>query len=227
MSSIARRLLAAVACVALLAGTSGCGESPPTAADKAEKADRECRSKWRKLAEPLRVNVDATYPSGLSDRWNSVVATIDYYGVSAKAKDCGQRLDDQLTAVAQLAIFNNDLRPYDMPVQVLTLKHAVDGYLADPLPKPSGPKGRPIPPPTKKAVTVAWKQLNANAAASVEELRPGWDEANLIDLKRKEQRVKTLKDLDFLASDGPHWQKANAGLAVIQAALRARAVSAS
>ena len=220
---IVRRLIAAVACVCLLVGATGCGEQPPTKAEKAEKANSKCREKWRNLGKPLRVNVDATYPSGLSDRWNSVVATIDYYAISAKARDCEQRLDDQITAVAQLVIFGNDLRPYDMPVQVLTLRSAVDSYLAEPLPKPPAGKGRPIPPPSKKAVQKAWKQLVTHATPSVEELRPGWDQANLIALNDKKQVTQTLKDLDFLAGDGPHWLQANAALAVIQAALRARA----
>lgn len=220
---IMRRLIAAAACASLLVGAAGCGEHPPTKGELAEKANSQCRDKWRNLGKPLRVNVDATYPSGLSDRWNSVVATIDYYAVSAKARDCKQRLDDQITAVAQLVIFGNDLRPYDMPVQVLTLRGAVDSYLAEPLPKPPAGKGRPIPPPTKKAVRKAWQQLVTHATPSVEELRPGWDQANLVDLKDEKQVAKTLRDLDFLASDGPHWLQANAALAVVQAALRARA----
>jgi len=207
---------------ALAAALSACGESAHSAADaKAEQAVKECRAQWEDVGDSV-VGLDQDpHPSALADRWTTVIATVDYYEASDTAKDCQSRIETQLKAVTSLRQFSEKLRPYDMTYQLEQVRAAVDLYLNDPLPEPvRDASHKLLRPPTKEAVTEAMQTLSDNAEQANEELKPGWEQTESVDLTDVDALTTTMKDLDFLAQDSPHWRQCEDALQVIVAAIR-------
>jgi len=216
--TLASAALAAVVAVAL----GGCGQGGGTSsAAKAERAVDQCRAQWRDVGESVVGMEEDTNPSALAERWNSVVATVEYYKATDTAKDCQARIEAQLKAVTALRQFSEKLRPYDMTYQLAQVRAAVDLYLNDPLPAPvRDENGKRVKPPAKAAVTTAMQTLTDNATAANVELEPGWTQTAAVDLTDVAALTKTMQDLDFLAQDSPHWRSCEDALQVLVAAIR-------
>lgn len=212
---------------ALVLGLGACGQgrdtTSATRAAKAERALQECRAQWRDVGNSVMGMDEDPNPSALADRWNSVIATVDYYQTSAGAKDCQATIETQLKAVTSLRQFSDKLRPYDMTYQLSQVQAAVDLYLHEPLPAAvRGENGKRVPPPSKAAVSTAMRTLTENAAAANTELEPGWGQTSSVDLTDVAGLTRTMKDLDFLAQDSPHWRRCEQALQVLVAAIRAQ-----
>jgi len=220
----ARTALSA-AIVALVATTLvACGQaSGSSASAKAERALKECRAQWREVGNSVVGMDEDTNPSALADRWNSVIATVEYYKTTDSAKNCQTTIETQLKAVTSLRQFSEKLRPYDMTYQLAQVRAAVDLYLNDPLPAAvRGEDGKRVPPPTKAAVAAAMQTLTDNAAQANAELEPGWAQTKSVDLTDVTTLTTTMQDLDFLAQDSPHWRACEEALQVLVAAIRAQ-----
>jgi hypothetical protein len=160
-------------------------------------------------------------PSALADRWNTIIATVDYYRTTDSAKNCQSTIENQLKAVTSLRQFSEKLRPYDMAYQLAQVRAAVDLYLNDELPAPVRDSNHKlVKPPTKAAVTSAMQTLTANAAQANTELEPGWEQTKSVDLTDVTALTTTMQDLDFLAQDSPHWRQCEEALQVLVAAIR-------
>jgi hypothetical protein len=211
-----------VVATALVMGAAGCGDDSTTRAKaKAERAVKDCRSQWSDVGDSV-VGMDKDpNPSALAERWNSVIATVDYYKSSASAKNCQANIETQLKAVTALRQFSDKLHPYDMAYQLEQVRAAIDLYLNDPLPAPARDENhKRVLPPTKAAVTEAMQTLTANADAANAELEPGWEQTKSVDLTDVTALTTTMQDLDFLAQDSPHWRKCEEALQVLVAAIR-------
>ena len=190
---------------------------------KAERALEQCRAQWRDVGDSVVGMDEDTNPSALASRWTSVIATVDYYRTADSARHCQTAVETQLKAVTALRQFSEKLRPYDMTYQLGQVRAAIDLYLNDPLPAPvRGENGKRVAPPGKAAVTAAMKTLGDNAAEANAELQPGWTQTSSVDLTDVDALTKTMKDLDFLAQDSPHWRACEAALQVLVAAIRAQ-----
>jgi len=219
-----RLSLPAVPVLVVVASLTACGQAAQSPGHATSgRAVADCRAQWKDVAESV-VGMDADdNPSALADRWNSVIATVDYYRTSDDAKDCQSRVDAQLEAVTALRQFSEKLRPYDMTYQLGQVRAAIDLYLNDPLPGPARTEGDKLtPPPSKAAVGAAMKTLAEDAAAANTELQPGWQQATSVDLTDTAALTKTMQDLDFLAQDSPHWRRCEQALQVLVAAIRAQ-----
>lgn len=208
--------------VVLAVGLGGCGQgSGSTAEERAERALQACRAQWREVGESVAGMEQDPNPSALADRWNTVIATVEYYKTTDTAKDCQATIETQLKAVTSLRQFSEKLRPYDMTYQLVQVRAAIDLYLNDPLPEPVvGEDGKRIRPPTKAAVGQAMEALDANAAQANAELAPGWAQTSSVDLTDVETLTTTMQDLDFLAQDSPHWRRCEEALQVLVLAIR-------
>ncbi|HET6168104.1 MAG TPA: hypothetical protein VFE07_14830 [Marmoricola sp.] len=211
-------VLAAVLTVAL----TGCGDSGDSKAKaKAERALKDCRAQWSDVGDSVVGMDQDPNPSALAERWNSVIATVDYYKTSKSAKNCQSNVETQLKAVTALRQFSDKLHPYDMAYQLDQVRAAVDLYLNDPLPAPArNENNKLVKPPTKAEVTAAMQSLTANAAAANAELEPGWEQTKSVDLTDVDALTTTMQDLDFLAQDSPHWRTCEQALQVLVAAIR-------
>jgi hypothetical protein len=219
-----RLVLPAVLTLAAVGSLSACGQSATSSPHtKATGPVAACHAQWDDVAETVVGMDQDENPSALADRWNSVIATVDYYRTADTAKDCQRRVDAQVEAVSALRQFSDKLRPYDMTYQLGQVRAAIDLYLNDPLPAPvRNDAGKKTPPPPKKAVRAAMATLAANAAAANEELQPGWQQTRSVDLSDVAALTKTMQDLDFLAQDSPHWRRCEQALQVLVAAIRAQ-----
>lgn len=203
---------------------TACGSGGGSGADaKAERALAACHAQWKDVGETvLGMDQDAN-PSALSDRWTSVIATVEYYQSADDATDCQSRVTTQVKAITALRQFSEKLRPYDMTYQLDQVRAAIDLYLNDPLPDPvRGDNGKRIRPPAKPAVSAAMQALATNAAPANVELQPGWDQISSVDLTDVPALTKAVQDLDFLAQDSPHWRQCEEALQVLVAAIRAQ-----
>jgi hypothetical protein len=201
---------------------AGCGgDSGASAAAKAERALTECRAQWADVGEGVVGMDQDPNPSALGDRWNSVIATVEYYKTADSAKDCQSTIESQLKAVTSLRQFSEKLRPYDMTYQLAQVRAAIDLYLNDALPAPVRDESHKlVKPPTKAAVTSAMQTLTDNAAQANTELEPGWEQTKSVDLTDVTALTTTMQDLDFLAQDSPHWRQCEEALQVLVAAIR-------
>jgi hypothetical protein len=208
----------------LAAALVGCGQASGSGAtDRAEAGLKECRAQWRQVGETVMGLDQDTNPSNLAARWNSVIATIDYYQTSGSSKNCQQTIENQLRAITALREFSAKLQPYDMTYQRDQLRAAVDLYLNDPLPAAvRGDDGARVKPPTKEAVSAAMQTLTANAEEANVELQPAWAQTSSVDLTDVDALTTTMHDLDFLAQDSPHWRACEEALQVLVAAIRAQ-----
>jgi hypothetical protein len=217
-----RVALPAVLATALAVGATACGDdSASRAKAKAEHALENCRSQWSDVGDSV-VGMDKDpNPSALAERWNSVIATVDYYRTSTSAKNCQANIETQLKAVTALRQFSDKLHPYDMAYQLEQVRAAIDLYLNDPLPAPARDENhKRVVPPTKAAVTQAMQTLTDNAAQANAELQPGWEQTKSVDLTDVTALTTTMQDLDFLAQDSPHWRSCEEALQVLVSAIR-------
>jgi hypothetical protein len=208
--------------VALAVGPTGCGGDTKTRAEaKSERAIKDCRAQWSDVGESVVGMDQDPNPSALAERWNSVIATVDYYKTSASAKNCQANVETQLKAVTALRQFSDKLHPYDMAYQLDQVRAAIDLYLNDPLPAPARDENhKRVKPPTKAAVTAAMQTLTDNAAQANAELQPGWEQTKSVDLTDVNALTSTMQDLDFLAQDSPHWRQCEEALQVLVLAIR-------
>ncbi|MBO9520232.1 MAG: hypothetical protein J7518_01740 [Nocardioidaceae bacterium] len=210
--------------VLVLAGT-GCSGSEKHGPKKATAAQStaECRAQWHEVGQSVLGLDEETAPSSLPARWNTVVATIEYYEASATAKNCQATIEAQVKAITALRQLNDKLRPYDMGYQLQQVQAAVDLYLHDPLPAPARDEdGRLVKPPSKAAVQQAIRTLTANAPAADTELQPGWGQLASVDLDDATALRKAIEDLDQLAQDSVPWQACETALQVVVRAVRAQ-----
>jgi hypothetical protein len=216
----ARATVAAALAVLLVACGEGAGS---TSASKAERALKECHAQWKEVGQTVLGMNEDTNPSALADRWNTVIATVDYYQTVDTAKGCQATIESQLRAVTALRQFGEKLRPYDMTYQLGQVRAAVDLYLNDELPAPGRDQnGTLVRPPTKAAVSAAMQTLAENAVQANVELAPGWEQTSSVDLTDVTALTTTMQDLDFLAQDSPHWRACEEALQVLVAAIRAQ-----
>jgi len=209
------------ALVALLpVALAACGSSASSAEEKAARALKECRAQWREVGQIVDGMDQDNNPSALSERWTSVIATVEYYKTTGSAKNCQANVESQLKAVTSLRQFSEKLRPYDMTYQLSQARAAIELYLADPLPEPVREDGTRVRPPTKAAVTEALHTLEDNAAEANAELAPGWGQTSSVDLTDVDSLTTTMHDLDFLAQSSPHWRQCEEALQVLVAAIR-------
>jgi hypothetical protein len=200
----------------------GCGQDAKSDSEaKAAAALKECRAQWAEVGESVVGLEQDPNPSALADRWNTVIATVEYYKHTNSARDCQAAVETQLKAVTSLRQFSQKLRPYDMTYQLAQVRAAVDLYLNDPLPEPvRGANHKLVRPPTKEAVTQAMQTLTDNAQQANDELQPGWEQTKSVDLTDVDTLTTTMQDLDFLAQDSPHWRQCEDALQVLVAAIR-------
>ena len=217
-----RAVLRACVAVALTTALVACGESSESDSEaKAARALTECRAQWAEVGESVLGLDQDPNPSALADRWNSVIATVEYYKHTDTAKNCQATVENQLKSVTALRQFSEKLRPYDMTYQLAQVRAAIDLYLNDPLPEPVRDENdKLLRPPTKEAVTQAMQTLTENAPQANEELAPGWEQTESVDLTDVETLTTTMQDLDFLAQDSPHWRQCEEALQVLVAAIR-------
>ncbi|MGY2875412.1 hypothetical protein ACVW00_002602 [Marmoricola sp. URHA0025 HA25] len=211
-------------CVAsvLALGVLGCGQgAKPDSATKGAAAVKDCRAQWAEVGDSVLGLDQDKNPSALPDRWNTVIATVDYYKHTTTAKNCQQLVETQLKAITSLRQFSEKLRPYDMTYQLDQVRAAVDLYLSDPLPAAvRDANHKLVRPPTKAAVKQAMQTLSDNAQIADQELQPGWEQTKSVDLTDVEALTTTMQDLDFLAQDSPHWRQCEDALQVLVAGIR-------
>jgi hypothetical protein len=229
---VSRAVLGAV----LVVVVAGCG-SDGTTEDGPSKATVACRGQWKDLGKQVQGNDEKTNPSALAARWNSVVATIEYYASSAKASGCDEAIDHQKEAISSLTEFGTKLAPYDMELRLEQVRDAAETYAAGPRPTPSPsptpkdkkkkkhakkPKAPPLPPaPATIAATL--KTLIAQAPLATAQQGPGWQQARVVELSDPAAVAKTVKDLAFLSTESAAWRTCQAGLTQIKVALAAAA----
>lgn len=216
-------LLAAIA----LTGACGTAEKPAARATRSpDQATSQCRAKWADLAQRIEGNQRQEEPSALADRWNSVVATADYYATSARSGDCTTRLDDQEKAISRLRSFEKSLQPWDMEHQLSDVETRADAYASSPRPKPStgkkgGDSGGKDSAPSPAAVKKALATLRRLAPTATEDQRPGWQQAEVVDLQDESAVKKARNDLDFLSHQSKAWRSCDDAVRLIRKALRA------
>jgi len=232
------RLLTGVV-VALVMGAPGCGNSAQDSHEQAapSKAAQACRAQWAKLGQDIAPQAALTQPSALPERWNSVAATADYYRTSAGAADCGDRIAEQQKAIAAIKAFSARLTGFDMQAQLALVQDAATAYAAGPWPRAPSPtatpgkqgkkhpKKQPKPPrPPKPAlVGAALTSLKTQAPLATQQQGPAWVQASVIDLDDPAAVAKAIKDLQFLSTQSPGWVACQKDLALIRAALAAKA----
>lgn len=212
-----------VTALALTLGATACGgQKPAPSATSTLLAD--CRNQWHDVAETVVGLDEDTNPSALATRWNSVVATIDYYENTTTEKDCQTNIETQVKANSLLRSFSEKLRPYDMAYQLTRVSAAADLYVHDPLPSASRNEnnGKLIKPPAKAAVATALATLTTDAVTANTELQPAWDQLASVELTDEAAVTAALGDLDSLAQDSPAWGRCEQALQVLVAAITAQ-----
>jgi hypothetical protein len=222
-------LVAAVVTGVLLAG---CGSSDQPG-DEPSKAALACRGEWKDLGKQVDGRDEETNPSALAARWNSIVATIEYYSTSATAKGCDEAIAQQKEAISALSAFAAKLAPYDMELRLEQVREDAEAYAAGPTPSPSptpSPKDKkqkkkqvkpPPGPPSPPTISNAVKTLIAQAPVATEQQGPGWQQARVVELTDDAAVAKTVRDLAFLSTQSPAWQASITALAQIKLALAA------
>jgi hypothetical protein len=229
----ARVLAAGAALVMLLAG---CGSDPEPNKDTGPSEETlVCRGKWEDLGKQVQGNDQKTNPSALAERWNNVVATINYYSSAAKDSDCGEAIDRQEQAISALTAFGAKLAPYDMELRLEQVRDQAEAYATGPRPPrptpspaPKGkkknqekPKKLPLPP-KPSSIADAVKKLIAQAPKATEQQGPGWQQARVVELSDRKAVAKAIKDLRFLSSESAAYRASREALAQIRVALAAQ-----
>jgi len=215
---------------------AGCGSEPKPKDTGPSKETLACRSEWSDLGKQVQGNDEKTNPSALASRWNSVVATIDYYSSSAKDSDCDEAIDKQKQAITALTAFGTKLAPYDMELRLEQVRSAAEAYAAGPRPprptpsaapkgkkkkKAEKPKKLPLPP-KPSSIGDAVKRLTAQAPKATEEQGPGWQQARVVELSDAKAVAKAVKDLAFLSSESAAYKASRKALAEIRVAIAAK-----
>lgn len=206
----------------LLALAVGCGgTSTPEGPTEAEQVEA-CRAQWRDVGLTI-VDMDTDpLPSGLAQRWSSIMAGVDFKAQNP-GSTCVLEIEQQVRAIDTLRKYAARLQPYDMEYQLMQVRSAINLYLHDPLPgRYEDDNGEKVTPPRKPAVRRALEVLERNAATANAELRPAWDQASTIDLTSADQIRTSIKDIDRLASSSLAFQKCEQVLQVLVAAIRAQ-----
>jgi hypothetical protein len=217
----------------VLLAMSGCGSNDGNDAqvDLPSKAAVACRKDWQELEKKVGGRDELSNPSALAERWNTVMATIEYYSTSASGKDCGKTLASQGKAMDALRAFGARLSRYDMELRLSVVKSDAETYAAaprPPAPKPSkAPKGKKkqkaAPRPPKPAdVGAALKTLTRQAPRATRQQQAGWEQAHVTELGDAAAVRKTVKDLSFLSSESRAYRVCIAKLALIKKALSAK-----
>ena len=215
---------------------AGCG-SGGTKDDEPSKATVACRDQWKDLGKQVRGNDEKSNPSALAPRWNSVVATIEYYASSAKASGCDEAIDRQKEAISSLTEFGTKLAPYDMELRLEQVRDDAEDYAAAPRPPATTPsaapkdkkkqkkqkKPKPIQAPAPSSISDAVKTLTSQAPVATTQQGPGWQQARVVELSDPAAVAKTVKDLAFLSTESAAWRACQAALAQIKVALAAAA----
>jgi len=216
---------------------AGCGGNEP-AAGKPSKATVACRDQWKDLGAQVRGNDQKTNPSALAERWNTIVASIDYHATSGKASGCDEAVQEQQGAITALTTFGAKLAPYDMELRLEQIRDEAEAYAEGPpppspsaSPTPKNKKGKkqqkkvkpPPTPPSPAQVAAALKALTTQAPLATEQQGPGWTQARVIELSDPAAVTKAVQDLAFLSSESPAWRTCAALLARIKLALAAAA----
>lgn len=215
--------------VALVLLVAGCGGTA-TKSDGPDKATVACRGQWKDLGKQVRGNDQKTNPSALAERWNSVVATIDYYTQAATSKGCDEAISRQKAAITALTSYGTKLAPYDMELQLAEIRDRAGAYASGPTPsstptpknkkKQKKPKGPP-PPPAPSTVAAALKSMTTQAPVATQQQGPGWQQADVIELTDPAAVTKSVKDLAFLSTESSAWRSCKASLTLIKRALAA------
>ena len=192
-----------------------------------DAATVDCRKQWRDLGEEVVGNESLNQPSSLASRWRNVSATLDYYAVSAKSTDCGNALARQRGAIRALEFLSARLQPYDMELQLGVVQGPAQTYASNPRPpRPSpspakkGKKPAQQPRPPKPAdIAAALRTLTKQAPLATEQQRPGWQQAEVVELSDDAAVKKTLKDLKFLSAESKAFAASTKALKTIRAAL--------
>jgi hypothetical protein len=224
--------------VALVLLLGACG-SDDQEGDSPDKATSACRGQWKDLGKQVRGNDEKTNPSALTERWNSVVATIDYYESSATSKGCDEALSSQKDAITALTAFGTKLAPYDMELRLQEIRDDAEAYAeGPPAPSPSPsptptsrdkkkqPKKKvkaPPAPPTPAQIGVVLKTFTTQAPLATQQQGPGWEQARVTELSDPAAVAKAIKDLAFLSTESPAWRTCAAALVQIKTALAAAA----
>jgi hypothetical protein len=223
--------LVAASVLALVLGLAGCGGGSDGTDGPSAKAV-SCRKEWTALQVIVDDRNTRTNPSALAARWNSIAATLDYYGAAATAKDCGSALSDQRKAMDALSAFGSRLAAYDMELRLERVQADAEAYAGgqrtpSPAPSPSaapkkGTKAKKPPaPPKPAAVAVALKTLAQQAPVATQQQGPGWQQADVTELSDAAAVTKAVADLAFLSSESQAYRACTAALTVINAALSA------
>jgi hypothetical protein len=85
--------------------------------------------------------------------------------------------------------------------------------------KGSGKHGKDAAP-SPAAVKKALGTLHKRAQTASADQRPGWQQANVVDLGDKAAVTRARKDLDFLSHQSKAWRECDDALAVVRKALR-------
>ena len=217
---VAMLLLVPVGC-----GQESAGKPNAAATKKPDPGAEDCRSQWADLGKSVEGNEEKTEPSAMAERWNAVVATIDYYAAAATKADCEDRLDAQKSAITALTAFQGRLRPYDVEYRFAQVRSDAEKYAAGP--QPSAPKPRkkgakpPAAPPAPKDVGAAMKTVTDQAATAAKDQAPGWQQADVAELTDKAAVDKAVKDLAFLSTESKAYAACAQALATIKKALAA------
>lgn len=203
-----------VAVVASLAFAAACGGQ----SGGKDATASQCREQWREVAQSVYEMDAEPYPSGMAERWSTIIAGAEYQRDFGDGKECDEQVDQAVASIDTLRRFSERMRDFDMEYQLQVLAPQTELYLTDELPRPS--KG--VKPPPKPRVRTAYETLQRRAAEANEQLAPAWQQALSIDLGDATQVSKAIKDLDRLAVSSPAFQDCQAALKVLVRAIKAQ-----
>ncbi len=223
--SRARAGRAALAGAALTLLVAACGSNNASTEDGPDAKTSACRGQWKDLEKQVRGNDEATNPSALAARWNTVVATIDYYASSATSSDCEQAITKQKVAISALTSFGTRLAAYDMQLRLEEVRDRAEAYAHrphSPTPKPKPKKKSKVAtPPSPAQVATALKTCSTQAPLATQQQGPAWTQARVVELTDKAAVAKAVKDLAFLSTQSPAYRSCVTQLARIKLALAA------
>ena len=209
--------------------TAGCGgggtdssDARSTRSAAPDSATTACRAQWKELRGTVAGQDTATTPSSLPGRWNSVVATLDYYVTTATSKDCGSTLQSQQQAMTRLRAFNRTLAAYDLPLRLGRLEDPGSTYAARARAATkksgTGPKAKVRTGPPPKKVKAALATLTTQAPRATKDQAPGWAQATATDPADRAAVRKAVKDLKFLSGQSRAYRAGSAAAATVQRA---------
>jgi hypothetical protein len=226
---VRRHGAAAGVAVVLVMGLAGCGSDESAKPEGPSRAALQCREQWNALGGEIADKDERTNPSALAPRWGSISAAVEHYRSAAEGSDCDETLEKEKSAVAKLTSFSSKLARFDMELRLVQVRDEAAKYAQGPRPPaPKAEKGkkgkkqkRAPRPPKPAEVAAALKTLTRQAPAATEQQRPGWQQAEAIDLDDAKAVKKAVKDLDFLSEESKAFRASSSALATIRRALAA------